>query len=268
MIRLFKLNEELEEARAYFLESTAPHVYTSQDGCVLPYRLYLPDGFDPRKKYPLAVHLHGAGMRGSDNRLQLYYDPRENQMLFAYQHYERFIFAIPQCPEGVMWSSYMERIFPDAPENPPSHADCPENRIAKAVHALTMELADRYGADRDRLYVTGTSMGGAGVYEMLYRYPETYAAGLAGCGVSDPADAAILGKTPLYILHGEEDRVISVEYSRRLAAALAEIGADFVYREIPGRDHDFADGEDGDAIFGDAMRWVFSRRHVPRQKDA
>ena len=260
MIRLFRLNEELEEARAYFLEATEPHVFASPDGTVLPYRLYVPPYYDRKKRYPLVVHLHGAGMRGNDNRLQLYYDPRENQMLFAYQHYEEFLFAVPQCPEGIMWSSYMERIFPHMPEDPPAHADCPENRISKAVHALVLELADRYGVDRDRIYATGTSMGGAGVYELLYRYPGTFAAGLAGCGVSDPADAAVLGKTPLYILHGDRDSVISAEHRRRLAAALEDAGAEFVYREIPGRDHDFADGDDGNAIFGDAMRWVFRHR--------
>ena len=199
-------------------------------------------------------------MRGNDNRLQLYYDLRENQMLFAYQHYEEFLFAVPQCPEGVMWSSYMEKLFPEPPKDPPAHRDCPENRIARAVYGLAEELADRYGTDRERTYVTGTSMGGAGVYEMLYRYPHTFAAGLSGCGVSDPADAAVLRHTPLYILHGDADQVISVENSRRMAAALAETGAEFVYRELPGRGHDFADGPDGNAVFGDAMRWVFRHR--------
>ena len=257
MIKLFKMYEEIEEARAYFLEATTPFTYTAEDGTVLPYRLFVPDHYDETKKYPLVILLHGAGMRGNDNRFQLYHDQRENQMLFAYQHYENFIFAIPQCPEGIMWSSYMEAIWPVVPEVLPAHKDCPENRIAKAVYGLTMALADQYSVDRDRLYVAGTSMGGAGVYEMLYRYPDVYAAGLAGCAVTDPEDAAVLKNLPLYILHGDADPVISVEYSRRLVAALSETDAEFVYIECPGKGHDFADGDNGEAIFGDGMRWIF-----------
>lgn len=260
MIKLFKLYEESEEARAWFLEATEACTFTAEDGTVLPYRLFVPAHYDSTKKYPLVIHLHGAGMRGNDNRFQLYYDLKENQMLFAHQHYENFFFAIPQCPEGIMWSSFMEKIWPDVPEVLPAHKDCPENRIAKAVYGLTMALAGQYPVDRDRLYVTGTSMGGAGVYEMLYRYPDTYAAGLAGCAVADPADASVLRKTPLYILHGDADPVISVDYSRRMTAALAEAGSDFVYKEFPGRDHDFTSPDDGEAIFSDAMRWVFLHR--------
>ena len=154
----------------------------------------------------------------------------------------------------------MEKIWPVVPEVLPAHADCTENRISQAVFGLTMALAEQYSIDRNRLYVTGTSMGGAGVYEMLYRYPGIYTAGLAGCAVTDPADVSVLKNKPLYILHGDADAVISVEYSRRMVKALAEAGSEYVYCEYPGKGHDFADGEDGEAIFGDAMRWTF--RHT------
>ena len=39
----------------------------------LPYRILLPKDFDPNKKYPLLVFLHGAGERGNDNENQLYH---------------------------------------------------------------------------------------------------------------------------------------------------------------------------------------------------
>src|SRR5205085_1952118 len=40
-------------------------------GHTLPYRLYVPAGGDPAVKHPLVLFLHGAGGRGTDNRLQL-----------------------------------------------------------------------------------------------------------------------------------------------------------------------------------------------------
>ena len=37
----------------------------------LPYRILLPDNYDPENKYPLIIFLHGSGERGNDNEKQL-----------------------------------------------------------------------------------------------------------------------------------------------------------------------------------------------------
>ena len=45
-------------------------LYISEND-TLPYRLLLPDKYNPKKSYPLLVFLHGAGERGNDNEKQL-----------------------------------------------------------------------------------------------------------------------------------------------------------------------------------------------------
>ena len=45
--------------------------YNFADGKVLPYRILYPENYDPAKKYPLVLFLHGAGERGNDNEKQL-----------------------------------------------------------------------------------------------------------------------------------------------------------------------------------------------------
>ena len=44
--------------------------YISQND-TLPYRILLPENYNPNKSYPLVVFLHGAGERGNDNEVRL-----------------------------------------------------------------------------------------------------------------------------------------------------------------------------------------------------
>jgi predicted peptidase len=42
-----------------------------QTGDTLPYRLLLPENYDPQKTYPVVFFLHGRGESGTDNEKQL-----------------------------------------------------------------------------------------------------------------------------------------------------------------------------------------------------
>jgi predicted peptidase len=47
--------------------------FETKEGQVLPYQILLPNDYNPSKKYPLLVVLHGAGERGTDNEAQMKY---------------------------------------------------------------------------------------------------------------------------------------------------------------------------------------------------
>src|ERR1700741_476924 len=72
----------------------------------MQYRLFIPKGYDPAKKYPLVLWLHGSGGTGNDNRKQITlasttgthtWTRAENQA-----KYPVFVLA-PQSPPGRSW---------------------------------------------------------------------------------------------------------------------------------------------------------------------
>lgn len=66
------------------------------EGNALPYRLFRPKDYDPAKKYPLVLFLHGAGERGTNNTAQV-----RDALYFAKASVQAehpcFVMA-PQCP--------------------------------------------------------------------------------------------------------------------------------------------------------------------------
>jgi hypothetical protein len=128
---------------------------------------------------------------------------------------------------------------------------------------LLARMIDQYSINTNHMYVTGLSMGGFGTTEYLQYYnvyhPGAYtfaaAAALSGANVHSDAAEALVG-TPLWMIHGDSDGTVSVEYSRdsyRLIAGLGPsdpipfgpsmmggptaIDDELRYTEIPGLGH-------------------------------
>ncbi|MBV4357573.1 GDSL-type esterase/lipase family protein [Pinibacter aurantiacus] len=208
------------------------NVYKKNDH-VLPYRLYKPAA-QKGEKYPLVLFMHGAGERGVDNRKQFL---RFSCTKF-WEKYPCYVLA-PQCPERKDVDSDAGAVWVHTPFGAQSHSMQKEPTWPMQ---LSFELLDRIikenNIDRDRIYITGLSMGGFATWEMLQRHPELFAAGIPICGGGDTAFAGKLSRVPLWVFHGDADSTVPVTRSRAMVQQVVAKGGHPRYTEYPGVGHD------------------------------
>lgn len=106
---------------------------------------------------------------------------------------------------------------------------------------MVLELLDSLlkNADIDptRIYVTGLSLGGEGVFDIITRKPRLFAAAVPICGVADTSKTNLMVSTPLWIFHGDADDVNEVKYSRMIVEDIKKRGGKPRYTEYPGVKH-------------------------------
>ena len=86
------------------------------------------------------------------------------------------------------------------------------------------EVSTKYRVDPDRIYLSGSSMGGFGTWATATTYPEKFAAIAPVCGIGDPADMAQLKDLPVWVVHGEQDIWVPIAGARQCVAALRQLG--------------------------------------------
>lgn len=240
--RLSLTNTGAAEVRWVHIE-TGLQEQESQQESVLPFRLLQPDTIEANRLYPLVVFLHGYGERGIDNESQLLHGVPE-LLAFGENHDQPMFLLAPQHGE-VPWHPANilanERFdFPDTPNEP-----------VRQILDLIEEQLERHPIDPDRIYLTGLSMGAFGVWDMLLRTPDRFAAAIPVAGGA-PQDGTFAPNTaPVWILHGADDRTVHPDHSTRAYATATKQGLDVQLTIVPGLRHD-----------QDAWRQMYSDRQV------
>ncbi len=189
------------------------------EGHRIPYTVLLKAPHDePGVQVPVFIFLHGAGERGSDNQAQLTVGlPALVKSLEALQMPCYAIYA-PQCPVDQKWV--------DTDWTASSHVMAAKMNgpLEAAFAAFDSLIAVTAGVDHNRLYLTGLSMGGFGVWDLLQRYPTTFAAAMPICGGGDTAQVTQLTKMPVWAFHGRKDKLVKVARTLDMIAALKVAG--------------------------------------------
>ena len=220
----------------------------------IPYQVFVPRGFDPEQTWPLIVYLHGLGGGGADGIWQT-----EGGLGSAVRRHADWFPA--------------RALFPQAP---------PDSNWVGGAAELVLRQVDstvaEFNVDPDRVYLTGASMGGEGVYHLALLQPERFAALVVSCGSpftpawrlrdldlppQDRSEAAFdrVAKTlrhlPLWAFHGSDDEVVDVAEARSIVEALKAAGGEVRLTEYDGQGHDAC----GRAFFEpDVWPWLFAHK--------
>jgi lysophospholipase L1-like esterase/poly(3-hydroxybutyrate) depolymerase len=205
--------------------------FTAADGGQLGYRLLAPKDYDAAKKYPLVVVLHGAGERGTDNQAQLKYGAPLFVKPDVREKYRCFV-IVPQCPPDQTWSA-----VPKGWTGPNPFAETPTVPMKLLLGAIDAVLKE-FSIDRDRLYVTGLSMGGYGTWDLVTRQPDRWAAAAPICGGGDTSRVSSLKGVAIWAFHGLLDPTVPVERSREVISAIEAAGGRPLFSEYPYVKHD------------------------------
>jgi predicted peptidase len=155
------------------------HYFFAAAGAEMPYRLYVPQAYDPARKTPLVVALHGYG---GDQNYFFAALPTLPELLD--QH--GFIFVAPMGYSKSGWYGAPLDIPGNRPRSsgqaiPPVTQTPEEMRRERALSEAdvmnVLEIVSReYNVDPDRVYLMGHSMGGMGTYVLGQKYAERWAA--------------------------------------------------------------------------------------------
>lgn len=192
----------------------APHSFRKEIKITVEcnYLLYLPKDYDANssRRWPLVMFLHGSGSKGSN--LQQVKDNGLPREIEAGKDIP-FIVACPQCPERGGWNIDM-------------------------LFALLDTLAEDYRVDRDRVILTGLSMGGFATWEMAIRQPKRFAAIVPVCSGSDPKFAAVIKDIPTWVFHGAKDGSVPIKRSQDMVDAMKAAGGNPKFTIYPETEHD------------------------------
>jgi predicted peptidase len=195
------------------------------------YLIYTPDDYemDTIEKFPLLIYLHGGSHKGSNLELLKGYGlPRliEERKKFD------FIIASPQCPNGTYWS-----------------------RI-DWFGSIYEELCKNYRIDKNRIFVTGISMGGFGAWHAAMDYPDVVDAIVPLCGgCNDSLEICKIKDIPIWTFHGVEDDSIPINETERLVKRLENCSGNIRFTKLENRGHFIQDIYENQEIY----KWLLDK---------
>ena len=192
-------------------------VYKCPDGRSYNYGVFIPYDYAGDRPYPVILFLHGHGEIAANAYLHVTFPAAiKNQ-----KHTFSFIAVIPQGHLGD-WGA--------------------GDDDSKAAMDILARVENQYRVDSTRIYLTGVSSGGWGVWELAAAYPHRWAAIVPLASPGNPGLAPRIAGIPCWCFLNSFDSPRSVVGVRRMIPALREAGGAPRYTEFQELTADFSRG--------------------------
>lgn len=207
--------------------------YRAADGLELRLRIFTPRNYDPKKRYPLLLAMHG-GAAQKPAEIEKTTDVCADWAYWAspeVQNDHPCFILYPYSPRDmagmqndVSWHSVSFRAGTyDLPEKPTPGLRMVLGIVDKALRELPI--------DPNQTYVGGFSNGGYATWALIMYRPELFKKAIPICGGGDPKLVDRITHIPIWTAHGDRDNVVPVKGTRALVAALKAAGGSVEYSE-------------------------------------
>jgi predicted peptidase len=192
---------------------SAPGTYnltTQADGRTVYYTLRIPAGYDGQTACPVILCLHFGG--------------QPNEFYGG-----TFLRLIPGPGLGSLPAILV------APTTSQDGWATPAGEAA--AFAALAEVEQHLQVDTRRRVVMGYSMGGRGTWHFAAKFRQHFVAALPIASAPREVELEKLCDLPLYVIHSQEDRIVSISGAAEAVARLRAMGAPVEFAVLPRGDH-------------------------------
>ena len=194
----------------------------------IKYLACLPEGFSGDQKYPIIVHLHGAGSRGTDPTVL------KDQAIVRYANDAEafpFLMFLPQCSE-----KYWEDAF-------------------EQLRSFIYYIKELPYVDTDRIFLSGVSMGGIISWHLLITENTIFKKAIICCGAGMYWRVGSV-KAKVWAFHGtEDDKAVPYEAGKKMIDHMLRLGKDAKLTSYEGAGHNVWDRTYSNP---DIYKWLLS----------
>ncbi len=205
------------------IELRKPEYYFQAD-------LYAPDTVTD--DLPFLIFLHGAGERGTN--IDHVYRHGLAKLIHDGLEVPAYVLC-PQCPGEYVW-----------------------NTLVRELKEFIDILVEKYAIKKDRICITGGSMGGFGTWEMGVTYPSFFSAIAPVCGGGMSWRGSNLVKTPVKAYHGTADTIVPIVYSELMVENINQCGGHAELVRMEGLNHE--QGINLPYSDTDLLDWILAQR--------
>ena len=184
------------------------------DGIKRPYHIYIPEDYDPDKRYMVLFDLHGGV--GREELIPEKKFKKRRSLWVKEAKREKFIYILPLGQKGAEWWTEVG---------------------AQNILSILKEVKRMYNVNENKVFVSGFSDGGSGSYYMALNHSTPFAGflplnghpGVAQAG-GNPVYLPNLSNKPLYVVNTGKDPLYPADKIKPYIEKMREAGAEVIFR--------------------------------------